>query len=689
MEIRNLLVGLSIGEKYTQIAYYDRKMRDAVCLTTRAGKEQPAFPTSLTCLIADREWHFGREAEYFAARGEGEAVRDLYGVFESERPVTICGERFEPWQLMKIFIREALETLGVNDILSNLSGIMITTPVLGRHFARNASRAMEALCGQGTVCSALDDLESFYFYSISKNIDTIRKPVCLLETDGAGARLHVLRGHQGRSYVTANVETRPEIRFAGLPSDRDGILLTYLTESLAEENFSACYIPWDGPFTEDFPLSAAFLTAGGRRAFAGSNLFVKGACFAAKEKAEPVRTKNIIFLGKDIVRYNIGMELIAGGARTYVPLIAAGRNWYDNGRKIEMIPSVMGELLFRVSGMDDGSDMGYTMALPELEQRPEGAVRLRITAECVSDEECVIEVSDLGFGGLYPSEGKRWRCTIPLTQNGGNCARREVSGKLAVAGTADVPYPLPGIGADACSIEEICYFLLHYPELLDDSILSEALCDWFEEELHMPRLAENVRAALRDGNDLMACILPILKEGGYAAEGADPAYRKAIAALMRDSRALRMKKKGDALAGFGKYISALSVYRTVLSMVDERREDPVFMSSLYYNMGAVYMHMLLYEESLDCFKKAYIRFHTRESLKNYLMAAAIARPKSKYEEILKNLHVDDTLRDEIDRAIAASLRYDPQDLKADPEEIIRKRKEEYRSAASLPGRGGV
>ena len=33
--------------------------------------------------------------------------------------------------------------------------------------------------------------------------------------------------------------------------------------------------------------------------------------------------------------------------------------------------------------------------------------------------------------------------------------------------------------------------------------------------------------------------------------------RKKLAALMKDSKLVRMKKKGDALAGYGKYISAL------------------------------------------------------------------------------------------------------------------------------------
>ena len=684
-EIRNLLIGLEIGEAFSQVAFYDRRMRDAVCISTRAGKEQPAFPTSLCRLYADQEWHFGREAEYFAARGEGERVPDLYRVFCSEQPVLSGGERYEPWELMAVFIRESLELLGVYDVLGNLKGLMITTPVLDRMFARNVTRAMESLLGRTTGYSVQDRLESFYYYCISKNLDTIRRPVCLLEMDDHAAQLHMLTGNSERTPITATVRTLARTVLAGSDAEKDESLLDYLKENLDDTGFAASYILSDGFSGERYPLSAQYLTERGRRAFAGSNLFVKGACFAAREKSEPGRTKNILFLSKDLVRVNIGAEMLVDGERSYYPVITAGSNWYDNARSFEMIPARQDRITFRVSGMEDGYEGTFSVDLPGMPSRPDGAGRLLVEADCPSGEECEIRVKDLGFGGLYPASGKQWRKRVPLSREAGESVSAELAGRLCALPAAEIPYQIASIGADASSLEEICFFLYHYPELIDSEILCEDLCTWFEEELGLRELARTVRAALYEGNDLAGCIFPIFRAAGYIAETADEDYRRTLRVLMKDSRIVRMKKKGDALAGYGKYISALGVYRTVVKNVDEKKEDPVFMASLYYNMGAVYMQMLLYEESLDSFKKAYIRFHTRESLKTYLTAAAIARPKSKYEEILKTMHVDDAMREEIDRAIAASLQYEEPAEKKDPEEVVKTLMAQYRSAAGLPG----
>ena len=685
-EFRNLLVGLEIGEEYSQIAYYDRKARDALCISTRAGKEQPAFPTSLCTLYGGQEWHFGRDAEYFAARGEGERVRDLYKVFCSEQPVMHGGVRYEPWELLAVFIREALELMGVNDVLGNLKGLMITTPKLGRLFARNANRAMESILGRKTGFSIQDRLESFYYYCVSRNLDTIRRPVCLLEMDEYAAQLHILTGNTERTPITAQITTKAKTELTGNDAEKDERLLAYLQEHIENTNFAATYILWDGFSSDRFPVTSQYLVRFGRRAFAGSNLFVKGACYAAREKSEPGRTKNILFLGKDLVRTNIGMELLVDGERSYCPLIAAGTNWFDNMRSIEMIPASADSVIFRISGMEDSQESSCRLELTDIPERPQGAVRLRVSADCPTEEECEITVTDLGFGGLYPASGKQWRCRIPLS---GGVTRSEFGGtcgRLCRIKPAKMPFPLESIGADAASIEEICYFMYHYPELIDSEILCTDLCSWFEEELGLPELASAVRGALEDGNDLAACILPVFRAAGYLTEAGSDSYRKKLAALMKDSKIVRMKKKGDALAGYGKYISALGVYRNVLKAVDESKEDPAFMASLYHNMGSVYMQMLLYEESLESFKRAYIRYHTRDSLRTYLTAAAIARPKSKYEEILRTMHVDDAMRGEVEAAINASLRYvDPQ-RHTDPDETVKELIREYRNAAGLPGR---
>ena len=684
-EVRDLLVGLEIGREYSQIACYDRRLRDAVCVSTKAGTELFAFPTVLGKMRSSDEWHFGREAEYFAARQEGFLIDDLYGIFCSEQYTMVDGVRMEPWQLLVVFIRETLGLLGVNDVLNNIKGLMITTGELDRTFARNINRALRALFGSRSGFTAQDRLESFYYYCMDRNPESIRKNMCLLEMKEDKAQVHILDLDRETNPMTAEVITRPACTLAGDDVMRDAALLNYITRYIEDGKCGAVYITGTAFNQERFPMSTAFLCRGGRRVFAGDNLFVKGACFAVLEKTEKGRLGNILYLSDDLVRVNIGTDLVSDGEEAYYPIVTAGVNWFENNRTFELITGTKQGIMLTLTSMD-GSRREYIPFLFDgLPERPADATRIRIEASCISGEECVITAEDRGFGGIYPATGKKWRIRIDLQHatNEGP-AGWIASGRLCRLREADLAYPLEGVGISFTSIEELCFFLYRYPELLDGELVCGALADWVGEELGLASTAQAMHAALRGGEDLYAFIQPVFRAAGYLTEQEKKDYRRKIAALMKERVIVRMKKKGDALAGYGKYISAMGAYKKALGMADEKTEDPVFLAALYHNMGCVYMRMLLYEESLDSFKKAYIRFHTKDALRTYLTAAAVARPRSRYEEILRTMHVDSEMKESIDRAILHAMQKKEERDIRNPEEIVDSLIAEYRNAAGMP-----
>ena len=47
-EIRNIIIGFELGEKESQICYYDRKAGEAVSMALQVGTSQYTFPTILS-----------------------------------------------------------------------------------------------------------------------------------------------------------------------------------------------------------------------------------------------------------------------------------------------------------------------------------------------------------------------------------------------------------------------------------------------------------------------------------------------------------------------------------------------------------------------------------------------------------------------------------------------------------------
>ena len=156
---------------------------------------------------------------------------------------------------------------------------------------------------------------------------------------------------------------------------------------------------WECPFSFYCFLT---LLANQRRIFGGTNLFAQGACFSAREKVEERRLKGYLFLGNDLVRYNIGMEMTINGSPAYYALIAAGVNWYEAEKECELILDGTEELEFVVSSMESGKRNRYTMKLDGLPKRPPKTTRRNL-----------YEVLDLKFGACKmcvcgPKEAKKY-----------------------------------------------------------------------------------------------------------------------------------------------------------------------------------------------------------------------------------------------------------------------------------------
>ena len=114
-------------------------------------------------------------------------------------------------------------------------------------------------------------------------------------------------------------------------------------------------------------------------------------------------------MGNDLVRKNIGIELVSDGIAVYHPLITAGIHWYEAENECDILLNNERELVFRVSHLEDGKKTNYSMPLPGLPERPAKATRLNIKLHFEAADKCVVNVKDLGFGEIFESSGLSWQ----------------------------------------------------------------------------------------------------------------------------------------------------------------------------------------------------------------------------------------------------------------------------------------
>ena len=149
-----------------------------------------------------------------------------------------------------------------------------------------------------------------------------------------------------------------------------------------------------------------------RHAFQGKNLFTKGACYAAMERMGLISTPDLLFMGEDIVRENIGMNLRVRGKEVYYPIVTAGVNWYEAHHVCEFIPDEEKTITIITKPMSGGQEVNHVLRLTDFPDRPNRATRLKMTVYFTSAACCTVEVEDEGFGGFYRPSGKRWKRNI-------------------------------------------------------------------------------------------------------------------------------------------------------------------------------------------------------------------------------------------------------------------------------------
>ena len=215
---------------------------------------------------------------------------------------------------------------------------------------------------------------------------------------------------------------------------------------------------------------------------------------------------------------------------------------------------------------------------------------------------------------------------------------------------AENPYYLETIGVNAWSYEEICYYILNYPSLIDETFMSVKLARWLSDELGLLKLGRDLEKALEEEKSLMSFVVPILKEDGYLTQGELQGFEARLMRAEEESPDELLKKKGDALVRCGRLAGAIAAYDEILGKVDPGRSK-MFLSSVCHNKGVAYMRLFEYAEALTSFEKALELTHTKDALKTYLYACAIAKPRDRYEEELARYGVDEATAAEIDREL--------------------------------------
>lgn len=407
-----LILGIELNEAYAQMTYYHQTVREPVTLGLNSDTEQLLIPMALR-QSANGQWQiWDGKPQLESEEPDQVRISDLYRKIEDKEAQEIEAAS----ELLAVYFKVCLGRLKLLTQNTKIH-IMVTVRRLTEYWSSLIVKALEKNGVDRKQIYMQDYLSSFYYYTVNQKKELWYQDVALLEMEKdtiQGYVLHIDRRMRPAIARVEKVASQPvddTVRAGRSDQDwkkeKDRLFFELLKKVFERRTISVSYLMGDY-FNKSWAERSIQYLCYKRHAFQGQNLYSKGACYAAMERAGLIAKRDIIFSGQDMVEHNIGMEVRIRGKETYYPIVSAGVNWYEIHHVCEFILNDEREIRIISHPMEPGDGVVHSMRLVGLPQRLPRATRIRLTIYFTSPAKCHVEAEDLGFGGFYKPSGVVW-----------------------------------------------------------------------------------------------------------------------------------------------------------------------------------------------------------------------------------------------------------------------------------------
>lgn len=411
-----MIIGYDLSYQYAQISYCHLNGDTPQTYALVDGTRQYNIPVCLFKRKEVNQWFLGKEAVAFSGHEEGTLLKNLLQAALEQDETVIGEEVFESIALLALFVKRSLYLPGKECRLDKAAGIMFTVPFL--------NEKMIALLQRLTVLLNLPDCkmyfqsreESIYHYMIHQPKELWKEDVLVFDSTGDEITSYRFMKNTNTKPMVAFVEKAEHGQIFGQEEEKDGQFVEIIRQS-ALDLLGCVFLLGEG-FNGDWCQESLHLLCHNRRVFKGNDLYSKGACFCVQERLQDKKDQQMIFLGKDKLKTNVGMEVLRHGENSYLAVLDGGENWFECKKQWDVILQEGNVIRLRLTPLDGRNVRHVEVVLDGLPTRDPKMTRLHLEAEMLNEETMEIHVADMGFGELCPASGLQFSQRIELSPGG-------------------------------------------------------------------------------------------------------------------------------------------------------------------------------------------------------------------------------------------------------------------------------
>lgn len=412
-------VGYDLNYNYAQISYCKIDSDAPETLSTVEGEESYNIPLVLSKRRSDGQWCIGTEAQAAVDDGDGELITDLLTLAINRELVTVQRAQYQATDLLALFIKRSLSLLPMMSTPEKIGDIVITIRNADNTIIPILQETVGVLKGNSDKISFISYEESLFYYMLYQSAELQNHQILVCDASESYLWSYRLERNHFVNPALATVETVKHTDFLVKDSSapaavRDDKFMEIARDLCENRVYSGIFLIGEG-FYEDWCRESLRFLCKNRRVFKGNNLFSKGAALAAKERTNPSGyEKNIVFLGADRLKANVGIRVVKDGHEAVLPFLDAGVHWYEAKGERELILQETDVLPMSIEYVTKNGSAVAEFPLKGLPVEAGRITRVRVSATMQEDDIVALKVSDMGFGEIYPTTGLEWEETMKL-----------------------------------------------------------------------------------------------------------------------------------------------------------------------------------------------------------------------------------------------------------------------------------
>ena len=416
------IIGYDLNDRGCQISYYDEITQEP--LTLEAEDDYDQIPMVLG--YSHETWSYGKDAVEMERLGKGVTVSGLLSLVMLQEKIEIEGTIYESVWLLAKFVHLSLQKF------QKIDGITFSVPKMNIDLAKILKGVAQRIGVRKENVYVQDYKESFCQYMFYQPKELWQYEAALFYCDHTEIRAFMLRKVKSpkttdeRVFVTVDEVAGAQISEMEAvysmvdkeaAKNADLQFKRFIEGVFEKKLISSVYLTGEGFDTRWFPDSLKVL-CNGRKAFAGNNLYSKGACYTAFRRHCGF-WDGAVYLDETKMMEQISVKVRKGEGEFWQPLVFWGARWYESDGEWEAIADDLDEINIIVESLVTGEKRHYPLSLKGFPRRKGYSVRLKIQVIFEDEKMCKISVEDIGFGEFFAPAGRKIERKIQLGGSNG------------------------------------------------------------------------------------------------------------------------------------------------------------------------------------------------------------------------------------------------------------------------------